>query len=87
MLVFIYSINIKYLLCARQKNETSNICVKQWDVNTNFLLLRCTTPATIANCPYCRVHNFFDFREEKPNTDTNKWTVQKWVKKNFKSVI
>lgn len=68
---------------CQAKNETSNICAKQWDVNTNFLLLLHTTTATTANCAYCRVHNFFDFRKEKPNTDTSKWTVQKWVKKNF----
>ena len=72
---------------CQAKNEISNICAKQWDVNTNLLLLLYTTIAPIANCPYWRVHDIFYFREEKHNTDSNKWTVQKWVKKYFKPVI
>ena len=37
---------------CQAKNEISNICAKQWDVNTNLLLLLYTTIAPIANCPY-----------------------------------
>lgn len=50
---------------CQTKNETSNICAKQWDINTNLLLLLYTATATIANCSYYCVHNFFNFHEEK----------------------